>query len=519
MTATIKIHEKDLDKTEVYRKLILLTKKRVDLKKILTKKRIEKCIIKTPLLGFSFATSLINDEILKLLQKLADEQMVVEKYQQILNGSIMNVGEKRAVLHHKTRSKKRGFYGKEQKKIAAFTKKIHTGTIKGATDKKFETVVQIGIGGSDLGPRALCLALEKSCQHDALLKARFIANVDPDDAHQVLNSIDFEKTLFIVVSKSGTTQETLTNLNIIRKKFLEIGYKKENLKKHFIAVTGKGSPLDNPQKYLASFYIDDCIGGRYSSTSAVGGAILSLAFGAPVFEKLLKGAFVLDENANKRNIMENMSLMAALIGVWERSFLGLPSKAIIPYSEALSRFPAHLQQLDCESNGKSVNINFKKINYQTGPMIFGEPGTNGQHSFFQKLHQGSDVIPIQFIGFKHAQINKDKIYMRSTSQKKLISNLVAQIAAFALGKYDENENKNFSGNRPSSLIFADKLTPYTLGALLAFYENIVMFQSFIWNINAFDQEGVQLGKILTKKILATEHCDDEILNSLMAIFQ
>jgi glucose-6-phosphate isomerase len=271
-----------------------------------------------------------------------------------------------------------------------------------------------------------------------------------------------------------------------------------------IAVTSETSPLVGNPDYMAAFFMDDFIGGRYSSTSAVGGAILSLAFGPDVFADFLKGAAEEDKLATEKDIAKNPALMDALIGVFERNILNLPSTAILPYSQALSRFPAHLQQLDMESNGKSVNRFGKKINYVTGPVIFGEPGTNGQHSFYQLLHQGTDIIPLQFIAFQKNQKGSDITIKGSTSQKKLCANVVAQIVAFALGKDDENPNKFFAGERPSSLIYGKEVNPSSVGALLAHYENKVMFQGFLWNINSFDQEGVQLGKKLATAVLSGE---------------
>ena len=250
--------------------------------------------------------------------------------------------------------------------------------------------------------------------------------------------------------------------------------------------------------------MEDYIGGRYSSTSSVGGAILSLAFGPEVFERFLNGAAEADRMATEPDMKKNAAMTDALIGLYERNILGYPSTAVLPYSQALSRFPAHLQQLDMESNGKSVNRFGDRINYSTGPVIFGEPGTNGQHSFYQLLHQGTDIIPLQFIGFKNNQTATDVVIQGSTSQQKLCANVAAQIMAFACGKKDENKNKNFDGNRPSSIIIGNQLTPEALGALLAHFENKVMFQGFLWNLNSFDQEGVQLGKVLAKKVLAHE---------------
>jgi glucose-6-phosphate isomerase len=230
--------------------------------------------------------------------------------------------------------------------------------------------------------------------------------------------------------------------------------------------------------------------------------VLSLAFGADVFAQFLSGAAEADALAKNEDLLANPALLDALIGVYERNVLGYPNTAVLPYSQALSRFPAHLQQLDMESNGKSVNRFGEPVNYVTGPIIFGEPGTNGQHSFYQLLHQGTDVVPLQFVGFKNSQMGSDVVIQGSTSQQKLCANVAAQIVAFACGKDDTDLNKKFEGGRPSSIIIGEKLTPASVGALLAHFENKVMFQGFAWNINSFDQEGVQLGKVLAKKVLA-----------------
>jgi len=250
--------------------------------------------------------------------------------------------------------------------------------------------------------------------------------------------------------------------------------------------------------------MDDCMAGRYSSCSGVGGAVLSLAFGPDVFADFLDGAAAEDKTALNKDIRKNPALLDALIGVYERNAQEYPSTAVLPYSQGLSRFPAHLQQLDMESNGKSVNRDGGKIDYVTGPVLFGEPGTNGQHSFYQLLHQGTDIVPLQFIAFSENQSEKDVVIEDSTSQTKLCANVVAQIVAFACGKADPASNKAFAGERPSSLIYGKKLTPRTLGALLSHYENKVMFQGFVWNINSFDQEGVQLGKKLAKAVLSNK---------------
>jgi glucose-6-phosphate isomerase len=326
-----------------------------------------------------------------------------------------------------------------------------------------------------------------------------IRNEDPDDAVGVLSNVDVAHSLFVLVSKSGTTLETLTNESFVKDALAKAGL---DASKHMIAVTSETSPLAKSADYLAAFFMDDYIGGRFSSTSGVGGAVLSLAFGPEVFGRFLDGAAAADETAKNKDLLKNPAMLDALIGVYERNVLGYGATAVLPYSQALSRFPAHLQQADMESNGKSVNRFGEPVNYVTGPIIYGEPGTNGQHSFYQLLHQGTDIIPLQFVGFKNSQMGSDVVIQGSTSQQKLCANVVAQIVAFACGKDDTDLNKKFNGGRPSSIIIGDKLTPEALGALLSHFENKIMFQGFTWNLNSFDQEGVQLGKVLAKKVLA-----------------
>ena len=463
-------------------------------------------------LDFNYGARAVNDEIIDALAELANEAQLSEKYAALYNGEMINTGEKRLVLHHLTRGQlgdaviaegvdKREFYTAQQNKIEAFANKVHTGEICNAAGEKFTTVVQIGIGGSDLGPRAIYLALENwaKVNNTLKMKAEFISNVDPDDAAGVLSKIDVAHSLFVLVSKSGTTLETLTNETFVKDALIKQGL---DPAKHMLAVTSETSPLAKNEGYLAAFFMDDYIGGRYSSTSAVGGAVLSLAFGPEVFAQFLAGAAQADTLAKNPNIRENAAMLDALIGVYERNILGFPSTAVLPYSQAMSRFPAHLQQLDMESNGKTVNRFGEPVDYVTGPVIFGEPGTNGQHSFYQLLHQGSDIIPLQFMGFRNSQTGSDVIIEGSTSRQKLSANVAAQIVAFACGKEDENRNKYFAGGRPSSIIIGDQLCPHTMGAILAHFENKVMFQGFVWNLNSFDQEGVQLGKVLAKKVLA-----------------
>lgn len=515
----------NLDSLKAFKEL--KEEKKPCLKELLSAKRIKESSIKLGGgLKYVYAAEPVDERIIDTLQKLSEEAHLIEKYRALLGGEVMNTGENRLVLHHLTRGNvlsskiekdgedKEEFYKGELSKTKDFSEKVRSGEIKGSTGKCFKSVCQIGIGGSDLGPRALSIALKGWAEANKIeiIKPYFISNVDPDDAAKVLEELDLETTLFVLVSKSGTTQETLTNRDLVLDKLKKSPIKGFDASKHMVAVTSKTSPLAKDSSMLTSFFIDDYIGGRYSSTSAVGAVIISIAYGFDTFKSLLEGAHEEDVLSNEKDIKKNGAMMDALIGVYLRNVLGYPSMAILPYSEALSRFPAHLQQLDMESNGKHVNRFGEKVEYPTGPVIFGEPGTNGQHSFYQLLHQGTDIIPLQFIGFKKSQQKKDIVTSGSTSQKKLNANLSAQIVAFALGKDDENPNKEFDGERPSSLIYGEELDPKALGALLSHFENKVMFQGFLWNLNSFDQEGVQLGKVLAKKVLSGSE-GDEVLKA------
>ena len=507
---------KNLDTLAAFKKLAGM-KDRVNLPQAMAgeggAKRVAKyCVPMAGGLVYNYAAKAVDDEVLAALCALADEAQLAQKYQALLEGEVINTGEKRRVLHQLTRGQqgadvvadgvnKREFYVAQQQKAADFARKVHAGEIANAAGEKFTTVVQIGIGGSDLGPRAMYIALEQWARQCGALKmeARFISNVDPDDAASVLQGIDVAHALFVLVSKSGTTLETLTNEAFVKDALKNAGL---DASKHMVAVTSETSPLAKSSDYLAAFFMDDYIGGRYSSTSCVGGVVLSLAFGPEVFARFLEGAAQADALAKNPDPLKNPAMLDALIGVYERNVQGWPATAVLPYSQALSRFPAHLQQLDMESNGKSVNRFGEPVDYATGPVIFGEPGTNGQHSFYQLLHQGTDIVPLQFVGFRQNQLGVDVDIQGSTSQQKLCANVAAQIMAFACGKADENPNKAFAGGRPSSIIVGDRLTPESLGALLSHFENKVMFQGFCWNVNSFDQEGVQLGKVLAKRVLA-----------------
>lgn len=259
--------------------------------------------------------------------------------------------------------------------------------------------------------------------------------------------------------------------------------------------------MDDNSHYLESFYIWDWIGGRFSSSSMIGGVLLSFAYGFEVYREFLRGANAMDKAALCREVSHNLPLLAALLSVWNHNFLGYPTLAMIPYSRALSRYSAHIQQVEMESNGKHINQNGERVDFNTGLIIWGEPGTCAQHSFYQLIHQGTEIIPLEFLGFKESQCGDDFLYQGTTSQEKLLSNLFAQAISLATGKESDNPNKEFDGNRPSHILLAKKVTPYSVGALLAFYEHKVAFEGFLWGINSFDQEGVQLGKVLASTII------------------
>jgi glucose-6-phosphate isomerase len=469
--------------------------------------RIEKYVAQASEFKLLYATERVNEDVLRALIDLAHEAHAVERMEEMQRGEVINriegfESENRMVLHTAMRDQfMNPNPGTAAKKAAAAEKKeidklkTFLGKIEGK--KEFTDIIQIGIGGSDLGPRALYIALKAYQKPNR--RAHFISNVDPDDAAAVLKGVDPHKTLVIVVSKSGGTLETLTNEQMARHIFRKAGCAPEE---HFISVTGEKSPMDNPSHYCASFYLWDYIGGRYSATSMVGAVMLAFTLGIDNFMNILKGAHEMDLIARNADVQQNLPLLSALLGIWNRNFLHYPTLAILPYSQALLRFPAHLQQCDMESNGKRIDRFGKPVDFDTGPIIWGEPGTNGQHSFYQLIHQGTNIVPIEFIGFSESQYQEDLTIQGTTSQEKLLSNLFAQAIALAKGQRNENPNKVFLGNRPSRILLARRLDPFTLGSLLAYYEHKVAFQGFLWHINSFDQEGVQLGKHLANKILA-----------------
>jgi len=492
-----------------YGRLMQLAQKPYDLSQdgALSSARIHKFFRKGCGFHYFFSAERIDDAVLGALLDLAEEREALKQMREMQDGQIVNkvnncASEERAALHTAMRdlfedpnTNPEALHAaelsrKENLKLKQFCEEIDQ-------EGNWTDLISIGIGGSELGPKALYIAMEAFRKQGR--RVHFVSNVDPDEVAATVAGCDLRNTLTVVVSKSGTTLETLTNEALVRAEYERQGL---DSTKHLISVTGDGSPMQDPAKYRASFLMWDFVGGRYSATSMVGGVMLSWALGFDHWMELLKGAHLMDRHAYTAAADQNLPLLAALIGIWNRNFLGHDTVAILPYSRALARFSAHLEQLDMESNGKHIEKSSgKAVDFETGPIIWGEPGTNGQHSFYQMLHQGTTVVPMEFIGFRRSQYQKDLIVQGTSSQEKLISNMLAQVIAFAQGQKSDNANKQCLGNRPSSLLVAESLTPHSLGALLAFYEAKVDFQGFIWGINSFDQEGVQLGKRLALSIL------------------
>ena len=496
------------EKTKAFENLKTLAAQPLDLTKegVITTQRIASMIAKGAGYTFLYGFERITEDTLQTLVSLAAERKALEQMQAMQSGEIVNFiegfeSEKRAVLHTAMRdifdnpnpgkeaSKARELVIKEHEKLKNFIQKLDA-------EKRYSEMIFVGIGGSELGPRALFHGLSFYQRKDR--KIHFIGNVDPDDVALTLAKADLTKSLVVVISKSGTTLETSTNEEFLRKEFTKQGL---DPKQHFISITMPKTPMDDLTRYLACFHVWDYVGGRYSATSMVGGLLISFGVGYKEYLELLKGAHDMDLVALKSNPKENLPLLGALIGIWNRNFLGYPTVGIIPYAQVLHRFPAHLQQCDMESNGKRIDRKGHACSFDTGPIIWGEPGTNAQHSFYQMIHQGTTTVPLELIGFTSSQGNLDFEWKGTTSQEKLMSNLFAQAIALATGQKSANPNKVFPGNRPTSLLLAKKLTPYALGALLSHYENKIAFQGFIWGVNSFDQEGVQLGKVLADRQL------------------
>lgn len=470
---------------------------------------------------FDFSKNRITKETLSLLLELADEVGLKDAISKYFGGEAINQTENRAVLHTALRAKKSDSVKVDgvdvvpevyevKEHIKTFTEEIISGKKKGYTGKAFTDVVNIGIGGSDLGPAMVVEALKYYKNH---LKTHFVSNVDGDHVHEVLKELDPETTLFVVVSKTFTTQETLSNATTIKNWFLKHATQ-EDVAKHFAAVS------TNTEK-IAEFGISadnvfpmwDWVGGRFSLWSAVG-ITIALAVGYENFDALLMGANAMDDHFENTEFDSNIPVIMALLSIWYNNFHNAETEAIIPYTQYLSRFSAYLQQGIMESNGKSVDRNGNPVDYQTGTIIWGEPGTNAQHAFFQLIHQGTKLIPADFIGYKKS------LHGDADHHNKLMANFFAQTEALMNGKTTEEvlselKGKNlseeeisallpfkvFAGNKPTNTFLIDKLTPHSLGALISAYEHKIFVQGVVWNIFSYDQWGVELGKQLATNIL------------------
>ncbi|MGG7440568.1 glucose-6-phosphate isomerase [Chryseobacterium arthrosphaerae] len=479
---------------------------------------------------FDYSKNLIDSRTKGLLLELAEECRLKDAISRMFSGDKINETEGRAVLHTALRdfSDKEILVDGENIKpqikkvldhMKAFSEKIISGAHKGFSGKEITDVVNIGIGGSDLGPVMVCSALK---HFKTRLNVHFVSNVDGNHIAEVVKNLNPETTLFIIASKTFTTQETMTNANSAKDWFLKAG-KQEDVEKHFVALS---TNIQEVKKFGIAeeniFEFWDWVGGRYSLWSAIGLSIV-LAVGYENFEQLLRGAYDTDQHFQTADFSENIPVLMGLLGIWYRNFYAATSYAILPYSQYLDRFAAYLQQGDMESNGKCVDRNGEFVEYETGPIIWGEPGTNGQHAFYQLIHQGTELIPADFIAYTKS-CNKV-----SDHQDKLLANFFAQTEALAFGKLEEEvveELKNagksdeetdrlvnfkvFHGNTPTNSILFKELTPFSLGQLIAMYEHKIFVQGVIWNIFSFDQFGVELGKVLANKILPELENNEEI---------
>ena len=483
-------------------------------------RRFEKYSIETEALLYDYSKNHIDEKIMEKLLQFSHEQNIEESIKAFFSGEKINETEDRAVLHTALRNRTNTpvlFEGENVmdevnqvlSKIEKFTKNVISGDFKGYTGKPISTIVNIGIGGSDLGPKMVVKALRKYQNH---LQVYFVSNVDYAATEAVLEQIDIETTLFVIVSKTFTTIETLTNAHSARKVVVDYFKTEEAIKNHFVAVSTnieEVTAFGIDQANIFKFW--DWVGGRYSLWSSVGLSI-ALAVGYDNFIQLLEGAHKADTHFYNNKGKENIPLIMALLDVWYSNFFNYRSLAVIPYAEDLSLFAKFLQQLDMESNGKSVDKQGERIDYTTSNVIWGEAGTDSQHSFFQCLHQGTDIVPIDFIGYRVENKNKhDEI---------LMSNLLAQSKALMEGtihdKVDEKDayhmHKRFEGNRPSSTFILKGISPLTIGYLTALYEHKVFTQGILWNVFSFDQWGVQLGKKLASSISSLTNNEVEKLD-------
>ena len=463
-----------------------------------------------------YSKNRIDEETMKLLVQLADECHLKDAIEKYFGGDLINNTEKRAVLHTALRAPENSVVNVDGKnvmpevaavkhKIKQFSEEVISGKRKGYSGKAFTDVVNIGIGGSDLGPAMVTEALKFYKNH---LNVHFISNVDGDHVLETIKHLNPETTLIVIVSKTFTTLETLSNALTVKEWFLKSGSEKD-IAKHFVAVSTNLQEIDkfgiDPDNVFPMW---DWVGGRFSLWSAVGLSI-ALSVGYDNFDKLLKGAHAMDEHFRTAPFDKNIPVVLALLSVWYNNFYGAESQAIIPYTQYLQRLAAYLQQGIMESNGKQTDRDGNAIPYQTGVIIWGEPGTNSQHAFFQLIHQGTKLIPTDFIGFKHS------LHGNTDHHNKLMANFFAQTEALLKGKTEAEVRKEmgdkvnealvpfkvFTGNRPTTSILIDKLTPESLGSLIAMYEHKIFVEGVIWNIYSYDQWGVELGKQLASKIL------------------
>ncbi len=458
-------------------------------------------------LFMDYSRQRIDRQTMTRLYQLAEQSGILERFREMVAGARVNVSEKRAALHTAARNLSEMPVYVDQvdimpairevrENIRTFSQRIHEGALVGSTGKRFHHVVVVGIGGSYLGTEFVATALAAYADKD--IQLHFLANVDIHNFGRIVNVIDPAATLWVVISKSYTTAETMANAAQVRAYLDSKGLDPSH---HIIAVTSKGSPGDRSDSgLLKAFHMFDFIGGRYSVASAVGGVPLSLYLGYERFEAFLKGAAAMDRHAQETPLESNLPLTAALIDIWNNNFLGYASRAIIPYASPLAKLAPHVQQLNMESNGKSVAIDGSPLTEKTGVIIFGEPGTNAQHSFFQLAHQGRP-FPIDFIGVLTPQYTQYRHQSQGvTNHQELWANLLSQPMALALGRDHQDPARRFSGNRPSSTLVLKDLSPESIGCLLSFYEARTVFEAFIWDINPFDQFGVELGKSLAKGI-------------------
>ncbi|WP_312761892.1 glucose-6-phosphate isomerase [Epilithonimonas sp.] len=480
---------------------------------------------------FDFSKNLIDSKTLDLLLDLAEEVKLKEAIEKMFSGDKINETEGRAVLHTALRdfSDKEILVDGENIKPAikkvldhmkSFSESVISGVHKGFTGKEITDVVNVGIGGSDLGPGMVCSALK---HFKTRLNVHFVSNVDGNHLVEVVKNLNPETTLFIIASKTFTTQETMTNANSAKKWFLKSGATNEDVAKHFVALS---TNIEAVKKFGIAetniFEFWDWVGGRYSLWSAIGLSIV-LSVGYENFEQLLRGAYDTDVHFQTKDFRDNIPVLMGLLGIWYRNFYAAGTYAILPYSQYLDRFAAYLQQGDMESNGKSVDRNGEFVTYETGPIIWGEPGTNGQHAFYQLIHQGTELIPADFIAYAKSPNEVGE------HQDILLANYFAQTEALAFGKTEDEvfvelkssgkteeeiekllNYKIFSGNTPTNSFLFKELTPFSLGQLIALYEHKIFVQGVIWNIFSFDQFGVELGKVLAGKILPELEADGNI---------